>query len=507
MKKYSSIFSLMIVFLLIVSISCTPQISSTARIETDTAPSATSALKPTRMAGSNSSTKPTRSSNTSQDNKGSEATQNMNFEVPSHSIDVIPDRPTDNSITLSIMTYQNAECYIEFDLVPNSYSQQTSLYTLNGIQPVEILISGLQANSAYTYRVRYRAVSTSDFLATEGATFFTQRATGSSYTFTIQADSHLDSNSSLALYAQTLANERADNPDFVIDLGDTFMTDKYQPYTNAAPQYMAQRYFLGQLGSPLYLVLGNHDGEGAPKGQNGLEMSVWSAQLRTKYFPNPFPDGFYTGNSIPDKNIGALQDYYAWEWGDALFIVLDPYWFTPPQRGTDTDLWNPTLGQAQYIWLKATLEASHAKWKFVFIHQLIGGADKNGRGGVEVASFFEWGGKNADGSYGFDLNRPEWGIPIHQMLINNHVTAVFHGHDHLFVRQELDGIVYQEVPQPAATASTGTRNAAEYGYHSGNILDGSGYLRVSVSPTGVNVDFIRSLLSQPDALAFSYTIK
>jgi hypothetical protein len=300
----------------------------------------------------------------------------------------------------------------------------------------------------------------------------------------------------------------------MIDLGDTFMTDKYKPYTDAAPQYLAQRYYFSQLGAPLYLVLGNHDGEGAPKGQDGPEMSVWSAQLRTKYFPNPIPDGFYTGNSIPDKNIGSLQDYYAWEWGDALFIVLDPYWFTPPQRNEATDLWNPTLGQAQYQWLKTTLEASHAKWKFVFIHQLIGGADKNGRGGIEVAPFYEWGGKNADGSYGFDSKRPGWGIPIHQLLIDNQVTAVFHGHDHLFVRQELDGIAYQEVPQPASINRDNSQQASEYGYIHGDVRSGSGHLKVSVSPNSVTVEYIRSLLNQGEKsgqqnkqVEFQYTIQ
>ncbi|MBK6791103.1 MAG: metallophosphoesterase [Anaerolineales bacterium] len=177
---------------------------------------------------------------------------------------------------------------------------------------------------------------------------------------------------------QTLANQRADNPDFVIDMGDTFMTDKYKPYTDAFPQYLAQRYLLGQLAdtAPLFLVLGNHDGEGAPRGKNGEEMSVWSAQNRTLYFPNPVPNDFYTGNVTPHPTIGDLQNYYAFTWGDALFIVLDPYWYTPPTKGNTENLWNPTLGEEQYQWFKRTLETNNAKWKFVFIHQLIGGLER-----------------------------------------------------------------------------------------------------------------------------------
>ena len=243
-------------------------------------------------------------------------------------------------------------------------------------------------------------------------------------------------------------------------------------------------------------------------------LSTWSAQLRTKYFPNPVPDGFYNGNTTPDKTVGALQDYYAWEWGDALFIVLDPYWFTPLQRDDTANLWNPTLGEAQYQWLKTTLNTSSAKWKFVFIHQLIGGADKNGRGGVEVAGFYEWGGKNADGSYGFDTQRPGWGVPIHQLLVANNVSAVFHGHDHLFVKQALDGIIYQEVPQPSAGRANGTNSAVEYGYLSGDILGSPGHLRVMVSPEQVTVDYVRSYLQQDEKptqqngqVDYSYSIK
>ncbi len=461
-------------------------------------PVATSASKSKPASKSTPGSKPTRDTGAPADNQGSDASQNSSFEVPSHPIDVILGRPTANSITISVLAYSDVEGYIEYGSAPDNFSNQMTPSTFSANQPVEILVEGLQANSAFTYRVRYRFGGAGEYAATEAGRFATQRAAGSPFTFTIQADSHLDSNSSPQVYSQTLANQRADQPDFVIDLGDTFMTDKFKPYTDAQPQYLAQRYYLSQLGqtAPLFLVLGNHDGEGAPKGPV-TDMSTWSAQLRTQLFPNPVPDGFYTGNSTPDKTVGALQDYYAWIWGDAQFIVLDPYWFTPSMRG-DSSLWTPTLGETQYKWLKNTLETSQARWKFVFIHQLIGGYDKNGRGGVEVANFYEWGGNNADGSYGFDTERPGWGIPIHQLLVQNHVTAVFHGHDHLFVKQELDGIIYQEVPQPSASRSNGTNSAAEYGYLSGDILGSSGHLRVKVTAEQVTVDYVRAYLAQDE---------
>lgn len=128
------------------------------------------------------------------------------------------------------------------------------------------------------------------------------------------------------------------------------------------------------------------------------------------------------------------------------------------------------------------------------------------RGGVEFAYLYEWGGNNADGTYGFDEQRPGWGVPIHQLLITNHVSAVFHGHDHVFVKQDLDGIVYQELPQPSNDQPDNTNLAAEYGYVNGDVVAGSGHLCVTVTPEQVTVDFIHAYLSQNGQVNYTYTL-
>jgi hypothetical protein len=182
-------------------------------------------------------------------------------------------------------------------------------------------------------------------------------------------------------------------------------------------------------------------------------MAEWSAQMRTRYFPNPVPDDFYTGNLTPEGSVGPLQDYYAWEWGGALFVVLDPYRYSLRQGGS-ADNWSATLGREQYEWFKNTLAASQADFKFVFVHQLVGGLDKEGRGGAAAARYFEWGGYNQDGTWGFDEHRPGWGKPIHQLSVENHVTAVFHGHDHLFAKEELTVLSTRQFPSPARPSTT-----------------------------------------------------
>jgi hypothetical protein len=275
-----------------------------------------------------------------------------------------------------------------------------------------------------------------------------------------------------------------------VDLGDTFMTERHADRQAAARQYLAQRYYFGLLAqsAPLFLALGNHDGEGARRQRGVEEPSAWALAMRTRYFPNPVPDAFYTGNTSPGPQAHLLQDYYASRWGDALLIVLDPFWYSDRRGGVDG--WSWTLGRDQYQWLDRTLAKSDARFTFVFIHHLVGGADRQARGGAEASRLFEWGGLNADGTPGFNARRPGWAVPIHDLLVKHGVTAVFHGHDHLHARQERDGIVYQEVPQPGDGRGGSARSAGEYGYKSGVILAGTGYVRVRVAPEAGLVEFV-----------------
>ena len=423
-------------------------------------------------------------------------------DVPSHPYDLVLSRPTSNSVLVSVLCYRDWNGYIAYGTEAGHLMQRTPDRAFAKGVPAEILLSGLEPDSRYVYELRLAGTNSPGF------SFHTARPAGSTFKFTVTADSHLDEQTDPALCERALASASADAPDLHIDLGDTFMTEKHATREAAARQYLAQRWYFGQLcGSvPLFLVLGNHDGE-SPRG-NGAgadDLAIWANQMRKRYFPNPMPDSFYTGNTHPHPQAGPLQDYYAWEWGDALFVVLDPFWFTQKQKGRSGN-WMRSLGTGQYLWLKQTLENSRARFKLVFIHHLVGGADSQARGGAEAAPFYEWGGRNADGSDGFAQNRPGWAGPIHPLLVQNKVAIVFHGHDHLYARQELDGIVYQEVPQPGYPGrGKPPRSAPDYGYRSGKILGSPGYLRAQVSPERLKVEFA-SLAGQTATVAHSYDI-
>jgi len=416
-----------------------------------------------------------------------EATQ-FNVSVPTHPFDLILARPENNSVTLSVLAYEEMDGFVAYGSESGSGILQTPARRFAKGEPVELVLGGLKPDTAYHYRFQTRPPGGSAFATgTEGA-FHTARPQGATFTFTMTADAHLDEHTSPEVYCRTLANIRADHPDFHIDLGNLFMTDKHASREEAAAQYLAQRYYLGQIGVsvPVLLALGVHDGE---NGKDDIpspdSLAKWSNQMRRRYFSNPEPDRFYSGNPAP------LQNYYAWEWGDALFVVLDPFRYSVRARGGGGDGWGWSLGQTQYQWLKQTLEQSRARFKCVFIHNLLYG-NSAARGGIEVAGFNEWGGKNLDGSEGFKAHRPGWEMPIHQLLVAHHVAAVFKAHDNFYARQTLDGIVYQMVPQPSFAGNDRIRDLENYGYKDGTFLGNPGHVRVTVAPSQATVEYVRT---------------
>ena len=422
--------------------------------------------------------------------------------------------PTADSIRLKLLSPdQKGTAYISYGTVSGELNQKSVSVPVLAGEPAELTLQGLLAATRYFYRVQFAADGASASAGLEYS-FVTARPADSTFTFTLQADSHLDENSDLDQYKRTLGNVLADKPDFHIDLGDTFMTEKHSDPLTALVQmasdlitvkkrYAYERTNFGLIthSVPLFLTNGNHDGElGWLLNGTAQNLAVWAGQTRQQYFANPSPGTFYAGDSLADSFVGPRASWYSWQWGSAQFIVLDPYWNSKAQASKDG--WNLTLGDRQYQWLVQTLASSQATFKFVFIHNLVGGLDGQMRGGIEAAPYFEWGGKNLDGTDGFAKNRPGWGQPIHALLVQHGVTAVFHGHDHLYAKQVLDGIVYQEVPQPSAINNgSGSSLASAYHYASGTILSSSGHLRVTVSPNSVTAEYVRSWLPKDETTA------
>lgn len=433
---------------------------------------------------------------------------------------IILGRPTDVKITASILFDYNVDCYLEYGTVSGSYSNSVPTFNNTAGIPDEVDMQNLMPNTKYFYRMQYRSVGVGAFVPTPEYSFHTQRAPGSTFTFTIEADEHLyDKKGVDNMYNITLANEAEDNPDFMISLGDIFGDDHTPSTTTLADMdslHNAYRPFLGNIchSVPFYVCLGNHEGENdyyldsMPPNNIGVSGTL----TRKKYYPNPFPNNFYSGNTVQENfGMDLPENYYAWTWGDALFVVLDVYRTEcyntlSPKPGN----WNWTLGQTQYNWLLNTLQNSTATYKFVFAHHIRG----QGRGGITNAPLFEWGGyQTIGGSYTFGANRPGWAMPIHQLFTTYGVNIFFQGHDHVFAHEVLDSVTYQAVPM-AADSTYKIGMLANADAYTADTLDGTGHIRVTVSPSCVKVDYVRAYLPADTVgglhhngeVAFSYTI-
>ncbi len=437
-------------------------------------------------------------------------------------------KPTDTSITINIVPAGTIEYHYQYGTTSGALDLQTANYTATLNQPHEITISGLAADTQYFYRMRYHAPGDGmdDWVVRSQHSFWTQRAAGAEFVFTIISDSHAMYN---AQYQQAIVNIATDHPDFHIDLGDTFMVDNTTTQTAVNNAYLAQRdpLYLDGIGhsAAIFSMPGNHENEEGWNLDDTFSIALASIQARKWYYPTPIdggPGGFYSGNTdtlaaINEATYGDeyREDYYAWTWGDALFIVFDPFQYTmqnpygatagessdDPATG---DCWNWSLGQQQYNWLKQVLENSTAKYKFMFAHHMLGGTQNYVRGGAVPAHMFEWGGYGADGTaWLWATKRPGWGdYPIRQLMIDNHVSAFFHGHDHQYAYEVRDGIVYQSVPRP----STGLDFTyyKESDPYTERVIANPGHLRVTVNAEETTVQYVRS---NGTGVSHTYTIE
>jgi len=111
---------------------------------------------------------------------------------------------TDASISIQLMFSDSVEAYVEYGTnsgaltnscpVMNFYPDSSGVFTLAGLTP----------NTQYYYRVRCRHYGTGAYAPRPEHTFHTQRPIGSSFTFDIQADPHMDTSSDAGLYARCL---------------------------------------------------------------------------------------------------------------------------------------------------------------------------------------------------------------------------------------------------------------------------------------------------------------
>ena len=175
-----------------------------------------------------------------------------------------------------------------------------------------------------------------------------------------------------------------EDPDFVVLLGDsTGIGASYRwkswgfpdgNLTEADRDYIARTLWLRMRkvysgltpSMPVYMAMGNHDGE---EGWNSLRFK--SKEWRSQYFPLPVQTTYPEGGH-PDGN------FYAFSWGSdqnneggVQFIVLDVTAFCGEIEPKKIFDW--TLGQEQLNWLEGVMSKSDKDWSFACYHHVLGG--------------------------------------------------------------------------------------------------------------------------------------
>jgi hypothetical protein len=339
-------------------------------------------------------------------------------------------------------------------------------------------VEGLTPGGAYEYQIAGIAASGDEVALYQGSVV-TQRPPGASFSFALVTDTHIGSDLTFSNQGDVATLSTVSGaiglaaPDFVVNLGD--MLDFHEYGFNVPPPdgsitrlaYLNYRQGLGDAvaNAAHFPVIGGWDSE---SGCNTLEEINRSRDQRLLYLPGPGPGTYPEGGS-------PFEDYYAFTWGDALFVVLNVFTYTPTCHLLDNypglpDDW--TLGDTQLAWLRTTLENATSKWRFLLIHHPVGG-----NGGDAVDSAYGRGGGRA-------ANVGEQAV-VHQLMQEQGVQIFFYGHDHVFTDMTVDKTHYS---LPGSAGAIWFFTPDETGYTQDWGVPGWG--RVNVTPDGVHVQFL-----------------
>jgi 3',5'-cyclic AMP phosphodiesterase CpdA len=185
------------------------------------------------------------------------------------------------------------------------------------------------------------------------------------------------------VYGQIIAMAAARIPALIVNTGDQI----------AQPGNRGQWANFWEMSKPVtmpyFLTVGNHD---ASAGAAGSE-EVYRDEV----------------------DLPGNERYYSFAAGNAFFVVLDSYLAGEENR----------IAGEQLRWLERTLASADQKHRFVFLHHPL--YPDQGKG------------KHA----GRSMDRyPEDRDQLHKLFKKYHVTAVFQGHEHVYLRKVVDGVLY-----------------------------------------------------------------
>ena len=384
--------------------------------------------------------------------------------------------PTESSVLVNLVAGErDISCRVRFRRADRekkewSFSEKLAMKA-NDI--ADLRLSGLESGTRYVYEVLAGTDGTETTVAEGG--FKTRMVRPDKFSFALFSDSHItpaapERSGVLGRVADAIAFRQ---PDFAIALGDNIQAlckTHGGPFVSPEGPRISYSYYrqsLRHLPSEMALfnVIGNWEGE---NGWHPEDARGWARETRMRMVPGPGAQSYPEGGS-PDGG------YYAFTWGDVLFVALHATGYTRTNHALGSlegkaDDW--TLGDRQMAWLTECLKASHARWKLIFTHHTEGG-----RAGDDVNSRYGRGGALA-------AHVGEQG-KIHELMQKYGVQAFFYGHDHVFTFQEADGIPYICVGSAGAPWKF---TSDETGYPWS--MPDSGFVWVDVDGKRMNLSFV-----------------
>ena len=392
-------------------------------------------------------------------------------------------RPTETSIHINALNGdQPAEAAVEYRREGAKDWQREAL--TSKVPPRQLLdwdLKNLSSATKYDYRVLLKQGSDEMFREAAAGSFRTQRKGAASYTAVLITDSHcgyFPSNSKPVLTLdQVVQNAARTKGEFVLDLGDNTAWPGSREYAQknangAVSAYARYRRQIGplSLNAPYFSVIGNWCGESGKFPEANIEIA---ASVRRALMPGPNHLTYPQGGS-------EREDYYAFSWGDVLYIVLNIQTYSRPSNPAAfptlmadvNKITEWTLGEKQMAWFETTLKKATERFRFVCMHH-----PAAGNAGDALNTLYGRGGPRA-----WNLGEQ---LRIHNLMKKHKVQIFFYGHDHVFVDEIVEGIHYT---LPGSCGAPWKFTKEETGYE--RFWPDSGHAQLDVTPEKATVTFI-----------------
>jgi hypothetical protein len=444
-------------------------------------------------------------------------------------------RPKPYAMDLNIVPHVDADAYVEWGTDGVSFPNSTAPVLITGGTAHHFVMTGLTSDTRYYYRLQSRAQGAPSYETGPVYSFLTLPLAGGESRICVTSDIHVTNTTALGL--QTHLDLLRTSLDYMpthetngyhawLDLGDLVVMRPQRTVfdiVETEQRYRQAREWIESIAHSMPFVQsrGNHEEvNGWDYDATPENITVWSGKNLVKYFPPPFPDEFYSGNSTPFPEIGIPGNYFSMRIGNVTLRGLDPYLnsMTRPhnahnQTGGSKNGWDWELGDDQYLWLHDEITQNPGTYNIVSMHHLTSCYDRPGywygRGGIETVDWdiqnrptFEWGGIDSLGVNVMATERPGYIYgPVHDMLVSAGNQVVIKGHDHFYGLQQLDGMYYATLPKPNDTGEHtgdlwGFRFACEYPDSITDTDTNSGFLSIVADELGATFEYIQTFPSE-----------